>query len=43
MRILVAGASGVVGRATLPHLTQHDVAGLTRSPEKLGSLRDLGA
>jgi NAD dependent epimerase/dehydratase family len=43
MRILVAGASGVVGRATLPHLTRHDVAGLTRSPEKLGSLRDLGA
>jgi nucleoside-diphosphate-sugar epimerase len=43
MRILLAGATGVLGRAALPHLTQHEVAGLTRSPEKLESLRDLGA
>jgi nucleoside-diphosphate-sugar epimerase len=43
MRILMAGASGVLGRATLPHLTRHEVAGLTRSRKKLGSLRDLGA
>jgi nucleoside-diphosphate-sugar epimerase len=43
MRILIAGASGVLGRATLPHLTQHEVAGLTRSREKLRSLRELGA
>jgi dTDP-4-dehydrorhamnose reductase len=43
MRILLAGATGVLGRATLPHLTEHEVAGLTRSPEKLESLRDLGA
>jgi nucleoside-diphosphate-sugar epimerase len=43
MRILVAGATGVLGRATLPHLTRHEVVGLTRSREKLESLRDLGA
>jgi nucleoside-diphosphate-sugar epimerase len=42
MRILVAGATGVLGRATLPHLDQHDVFGLTRSREKLQLLRDLG-
>jgi nucleoside-diphosphate-sugar epimerase len=27
----------------LPHLAEHEVAGLTRSPEKLESLRSLGA
>jgi hypothetical protein len=43
MRILFAGATGVLGRATLPHLTQYAVAGLTRSPEKLESLRDFGS
>lgn len=43
MRILLAGATGVLGRAALPHLTQHEVFGLTRSTEKLQSLRDLGA
>jgi nucleoside-diphosphate-sugar epimerase len=43
MRILVASATGVLGRATLPHLARHDVVGLTRSREKLESLRDLGA
>jgi nucleoside-diphosphate-sugar epimerase len=43
MRILIAGASGVLGRATLRHLGAHDVVGLTRSPEKLEALRDLGA
>ena len=43
MRILIAGASGVLGRATLPHLSAHDVVGLARSPEKLEPLRDLGA
>jgi nucleoside-diphosphate-sugar epimerase len=39
----MAGASGVLGRATLPHLTRHEVAGLTRSRQKLRSVRDLGA
>jgi nucleoside-diphosphate-sugar epimerase len=43
MRILLAGATGVLGRATLQHLTQHEVCGLTRTPEKLQPLRDLGA
>jgi nucleoside-diphosphate-sugar epimerase len=42
MRILIAGATGVLGRATVPHLDGHDVAGLTRSEEKLESLRELG-
>ncbi|HEU5243830.1 MAG TPA: NAD(P)H-binding protein [Gaiellaceae bacterium] len=43
MRILFAGATGVLGRATLPHLRGHAVTGLTRSPEKLDLLRELGA
>jgi putative NADH-flavin reductase len=43
VRILFAGASGVLGRATLPHLRGHDVTGLTRSPERLQLLRELGA
>jgi nucleoside-diphosphate-sugar epimerase len=43
MRILFAGATGVLGRATLPHLHRHELAGLTRSEEKLDSLRALGA
>jgi nucleoside-diphosphate-sugar epimerase len=43
MRILVAGATGVLGRATLPHLQRHDVLGLTRVREKLPLLRALGA
>ena len=43
MRILFAGATGVLGRATLPHLRGHDVTGLTRSPERLQLLRELGA
>ena len=43
MRILVAGASGVLGRATLPHLGRHHVVGLTRSPEKTRLIEELGA
>jgi nucleoside-diphosphate-sugar epimerase len=43
MRILVAGATGVLGRATLPHLKGHDVLGLTRARGKLPLLRALGA
>ncbi|HYT50608.1 MAG TPA: NAD-dependent epimerase/dehydratase family protein [Gaiellaceae bacterium] len=43
MRILVAGASGVLGRSTLPHLDRHEVIGLTRTGDKLQLLRDLGA
>ena len=43
MRILLAGATGVLGRATLPHLEGHNVVGLTRAREKLPLLRALGA
>jgi NADPH:quinone reductase-like Zn-dependent oxidoreductase len=43
MRILVAGASGVLGRATLPHLEQHEVVGLTRTDAKRELVRELGA
>lgn len=43
MRILVAGASGVLGRATLPHLHGHEVVGLTRTQAKLELVRKLGA
>jgi nucleoside-diphosphate-sugar epimerase len=42
VRILFAGATGVLGRATLPHLSRHHVVGLTRSEEKLHLLRELG-
>lgn len=43
MRILFAGATGVLGRAAIPHLRAHHVVGLTRSPEKLKALRQMGA
>jgi nucleoside-diphosphate-sugar epimerase len=41
-RILFAGATGILGRATLPHLRADDVVGLTRSPEKARLLLELG-
>jgi nucleoside-diphosphate-sugar epimerase len=45
MRVFLAGASGVIGRRLVPLLVAagHDVAGMTRSPAKLGQLRALGA
>jgi uncharacterized protein YbjT (DUF2867 family) len=45
MRIFLAGATGVIGLRLIPLLLSqgHVVAGMTRSPEKLKSLRDLGA
>jgi nucleoside-diphosphate-sugar epimerase len=43
VRILIVGAAGVLGRATLPHLAGHDVTGTTRSPEKRAALAALGA
>jgi len=43
VRILIAGASGVLGRATLPHLRGHEVVGLTRTQAKLELVRGLGA
>lgn len=45
MRIFVAGASGVLGRALLPLLATagHMVTAMTRSPEKAALLGRLGA
>ncbi|HEY1776684.1 MAG TPA: NAD-dependent epimerase/dehydratase family protein [Solirubrobacteraceae bacterium] len=45
MRVFVAGASGVVGVRLLPLLVEagHDVAGMTRSPNKIAVVRALGA
>lgn len=45
MKILLAGATGVIGRRLIPLLVQagHEVAGTTRRPERAGLLRDLGA
>jgi nucleoside-diphosphate-sugar epimerase len=45
MRILIVGASGVLGRATLPQLQRdaHEVVGTTRSQGKRELLRSLGA
>jgi nucleoside-diphosphate-sugar epimerase len=45
MRILVAGATGALGRRLIPRLVarDHEVTGLTRSPEKREAVRELGA
>jgi 2-alkyl-3-oxoalkanoate reductase len=45
MRVLVAGATGAVGRQLVPQLIAagHQVSATTRSPEKTGSLRAAGA
>jgi nucleoside-diphosphate-sugar epimerase len=45
VRIFLAGATGVLGLRLVPLLVAdgHTVAGMTRSPEKAGSLRGLGA
>jgi nucleoside-diphosphate-sugar epimerase len=45
MRIFVAGASGVTGTRLVPLLVAdgHEVAAMTRSPEKIDALRALGA
>jgi 2-alkyl-3-oxoalkanoate reductase len=45
MRVFVAGASGVLGRALLPQLVArgHDVVGMTRSASKEKLVRELGA
>ncbi len=44
MRIFIAGATGVIGIRLAPLLVAggHVVAGMTRSPEKAGLLRELG-
>jgi nucleoside-diphosphate-sugar epimerase len=45
VRVFVAGASGVIGRAAVPQLLAagHEVAGTTRSEEKAGAIRAAGA
>lgn len=45
MRVLVAGATGVLGRATLPLLKAqgHEVYGLARTPEKMLNVAQMGA
>jgi nucleoside-diphosphate-sugar epimerase len=45
MRIFIAGASGAIGRRLVPMLVQrgHTVTGTTRTPDKVGLLRSLGA
>ena len=45
MRILVAGATGALGRQITPRLVaaKHDVAGMTRTPAKRDAVRQMGA
>jgi nucleoside-diphosphate-sugar epimerase len=45
MKVLVAGATGAIGRQLLPRLVAagHDVVGMTRSDSKRALLRELGA
>jgi nucleoside-diphosphate-sugar epimerase len=45
MKIFVAGATGVLGRALVPQLvaSDHEVVGMTRSASKQDLVRDLGA
>ncbi|HEX8073665.1 MAG TPA: NAD(P)-dependent oxidoreductase [Thermoleophilaceae bacterium] len=45
MRVFVAGATGAVGKRLVPLLVAHghSVVGMTRSPEKAGLLREMGA
>jgi 2-alkyl-3-oxoalkanoate reductase len=45
MRVFVAGASGVIGKPLVPALVEagHEVAAMTRSPEKAEALRAAGA
>ncbi len=45
MRILVAGATGAIGKKLIPLLVEagHSVTGMTRSPEKANRLRAAGA
>jgi nucleoside-diphosphate-sugar epimerase len=45
MKIFLAGATGVIGRALVPLLARdgHDVVGTTRSAERADLVRLLGA
>ncbi len=45
MRVLVAGATGAIGKQLVPRLVEagHEVHGMTRSESKQALLRELGA
>jgi nucleoside-diphosphate-sugar epimerase len=45
MRILIAGASGAIGRALVPRLraNQHEVFALTKSRDSAPALKEIGA
>ncbi len=45
MKILLAGATGAIGRSLVPMLVKegHEVVALTRDPQKLGGLETMGA
>src|SRR3954452_20463867 len=45
MKVFLAGATGALGRRLVPLLTArgHEVVAMTRSPDKVALLRDLGA
>src|ERR671932_2067063 len=45
MRVFVAGGTGAIGKRLVPQLVAngHDVVAITRSPEKAGWLRSIGA
>jgi nucleoside-diphosphate-sugar epimerase len=45
MKVLVAGATGAIGRQLIPKLVErgHDVVGMTRSAQRAGAVRALGA
>ena len=44
MRILIAGATGAIGRLSIRRLqaNQHEVFALTRSPDSSPALREIG-
>lgn len=45
MKVFVAGATGAIGRTLVPQLLRagHEVSAITRSPEKAGALKTVGA
>jgi nucleoside-diphosphate-sugar epimerase len=45
MKVLVAGATGAVGKQLVPRLVArgHEVTGITRTPSKADALREMGA
>jgi nucleoside-diphosphate-sugar epimerase len=45
MNLFVAGASGIIGKALIPHLASkgHEVFGMTKSAERQELVRGFGA